>query len=335
MAIRPKAALAMYEDLPDRLFARAQRRRLAAMVDVCPGALTEFDSAASRAALADVEVLITGWGVPPITGEVLDAAPRLRAVLHAAGSVKAFLDEEVWRRDILVSTAAEANARPVAEYTVAMILLSGKAAFATSTAYRRRRSRVDLLREYPNIGNYRRAVGVVGASRVGRRVIELLAPFDFDVAVYDPYLDAATATRLGVTRCGLNDLMTRSDVVTVHAPQIPETHELIGARQLALLRDGAVLINTARGSVIDQDALVAEVAGGRIEAIIDTTEPDVLPRDHPLYTAEHVLLTPHLAGAQGNELHRLAALVLDELTHYLHEQPLLHPVTLDDLPHIA
>ena len=138
-------------------------------------------------------MILSSWGSPSLDAPALAAAPRLRALVHAAGSVKPYVTEALWRREIVVSSAAAANAIPVAEFTLAMILLANKRAFRLARSYRQRRARLDLLAEVPEAGNYAKTVGIVGASRIGRRVIELLRPHDLSVLVSDPYLDAATA----------------------------------------------------------------------------------------------------------------------------------------------
>ena len=167
------------------------------------------------------------------------------------------------------------------------------------------------------------------------RVIELLRPHDLEVTVSDPYLDEAEARRLGVRTAELDALLRDSDLVSLHAPLTERTRGLIDGRRLALLRDGAWLVNTARGALVDHPALVRELVRGRISAVLDVTEPDVLPAGSPLFGLDNVVLTPHIAGAQGNELYRLADTVLDELARYAAGLPLAHPVTRADLDRIA
>ncbi|MEU3460577.1 hydroxyacid dehydrogenase [Streptomyces sp. NPDC006733] len=287
------------------------------------------------AALREAEVLFTGWGCPPLTPAVLAAMPRLRAVVHAAGSVKGHLTQAAWDRGITVSTAARANALPVAEYTLAAILFANKRVLAGADAYRRTRDRVRLLDQFPAVGNYRRTIGVVGASAVGRRVIELLRPFDLTVLVQDPYLDPAGAAALGATLVGLDDLVRRSDVVSIHAPELPETRGLFDAARIALMRDGATLVNTARGSLVDTGALTAELVSGRLHAVLDITAPDILPAGSPLYDLPNVLLTPHMAGSLGGELRRLADTAIDELERYAQGLPFAYPVHAAALAHSA
>jgi phosphoglycerate dehydrogenase-like enzyme len=143
-------------------------------------------------------------------------------------------------------------------------------------------------------------------------VIELLRPFDLRVSLTDPYVDEAGAAELGVPLLPLDDLLATSDIVTVHAPQTPETRHLLGRRELGLMPAGSVLINTARGSLVDHDALTEELRAERLSAILDVTDPEPLPPDSPLYDLPNAFITPHLAGSQGNELTRLGLTVLSE-----------------------
>lgn len=317
MPERPQALFAMRAENMPQVFPPQVLARLRESVDIDPSVVAEdLTDPAVREALARAEVLITGWGCPRLDAAALDAAPRLRAVLHAAGSVKDFTTPEIWRRGIVVSSAAAANALPVAEYTLAMILLAGKDVFALRDRLRTRRAFPygDIL---PGIGNHGRRVGVIGASRIGRRLIELLRPFDLRVSLADPYVDEAAAARLGVPRVPLDELLRTSDIVTLHAPQTPETRHLVGARELALMPTGAVLINTARGSLVDHDALIAELRAGRLSAVLDVTDPEPLPAGSPLFDLPNAFVTPHLAGSQGNEVARLGRTVAEEAARLL------------------
>lgn len=338
MTPTPTALLAMGPGIADRLFTPVQRARLTALVDTDPALvahrLTGPTPEVARA-LAGAELLITCWGAPPLTADVLAAAPRLRAVVHAAGSVKHHITPACWERGLQVTSAAGANALPVAEYTLAAILLAGKNVLPAAHRYRELRVPHDWRAELAGHGNYRRCVGIVGASRIGRRVIELLRPFDLDVLLFDPYVDAGAAALLGAEKVGLDELCARSRVVSVHAPELPATRHLIGAAQLAAMADGATLINTSRGSLIDGDALLPELVSGRLNAVLDVTEPEVPSAGSPLYDLPNVLLTPHVAGSLGNEIHRLADFALEEIARYAQGLPFADPVTPDDLTRMA
>ncbi|UWP80028.1 hydroxyacid dehydrogenase [Dactylosporangium fulvum] len=294
-------------------------------------AVETFDDPVVRRGMETVEVLITGWSCPPLTAEVLDATPRLRAVMHAAGSVKAHVCPEVFARGVVVSSAADANAEPVVDFTLAVITLAGKRAFGLARQYAAGRYAPFAQR----IGNDGRVVGVVGASRIGRRVIARLRAAGYQVLVADPYLDRARAAELGAELTDLNELCRRSDVVTLHAPQLPETHHLIDERRLALLRDGALVVNTARGSVVDTDALTRACASGRIDACLDVTDPEPLPAGHPLFGMPNVWITPHLAGVQGTEVRRLGEFAVAEVERFVAGEPLRGAVRADQLGQLA
>ncbi|MFI6896861.1 hydroxyacid dehydrogenase [Streptomyces sp. NPDC050256] len=339
MTSRPAALLAMCPALPGHLFDEAAQRRLHALADVDPDLVVDdFRTPRARAALARAEVLISGWDCPPLDAGVLAAAPRLRAVVHAAGSVKHHMTHAAWDRGLSVTSAAEANAVPVAEYTLAMIILANKRVLPMQDRYRdtqTEHSWQDWAALHPGMGNYRKTVGVVGYSRIGRRVVELLRPLDLTVLVHDPYLPEAEAAAAGVTRAGLDELLAAADVVTLHAPSVPRTRHLLNRRRLALMADGATLVNTARGSLVDQEALLDEVRAGRLNAVIDVTEPEVPSAGSDLYGLRNVVLTPHIAGSHGGELRRIGDYALDELERYVQGLPFLSPVAAGELARIA
>lgn len=324
----PRTALAMEPDAAAAVLAPEALTALGEVCDLVPGLIADFTDA--KDVLRDVEVLVTGWGCPPIDEAVLADAPLLRAIVHTAGSIRGHVTEACWDRGIVVSSAASANALPVAEYTLAMILLSGKRVLERAHDLRTTRVRDDWLATPQSIGNYRRTVGILSASMIGRRVIDLLRPFDFQVLLHDPYV--TDAAELGVTGVSIEELFSSSDVVSIHTPLLPETRGLVSRSLIFSMRKDAVLINTARGAVVDQEALLD---AGHIRAILDVTDPDVLPPDHPLWERDNILITPHLAGSQGNEWQRLAALAVDEVRRYANGQPFGYSVLRERLGQLA
>lgn len=328
MDIKPRALLVMDPQSFRAHYDQERLDRLGRIVTLSDSPWTaELESPSARARLADTEILLTSWGAPLLTEERLNAAPRLRAVFHSAGSVRSLVTDEVWRRGIQVANAADANAIPVAEYTLAAIIFAGKKApfiAADEGAYQG----WSHHNGYGDLSNYRRTVGVVGFSRIGRRVVGLLNCLDSaQCLVADPYADAQEVSRRGATLVGLHDMLPRCDVLTLHAPALRSTEKMIGAAELALLPDHATIINTARGSLVDSEALTAECRSGRLFAILDVTEPEPLPPDHPLRAIPNVMITPHLAGSLGTEILRLTDLTLDELTRWLAAEPLRTEVT--------
>ena len=318
------AATAFEPDLWDRLTAVCD------VPDRVP--LTTFADPRARELLSRCEVLLAHWGCPVIDETVLAAAPRLRLVAYAGGSVRAIASPALWASGVTVTSAAWANAQPVTEYALAAILFAGKDAFVAREEYRARRSRMPRWRAGGNRG---RRVGVVGASHTGRRLIELLRPFDLEVVVADPYLDAADAAVLGVRRVELDELLRTSDVVTLHVPELPSTRHLIDRAALGLMRPGTVLVNTSRGSIVDEEALVEELRSGRLSAVLDVTAVEPCPDDSPLHELPNVFLTPHIAGAAGAEVPRLTRLAIDEIERYARGLRPRFEVTEDDLARIA
>jgi phosphoglycerate dehydrogenase-like enzyme len=333
MAERPKLVLAMRPDILDLVLPAPLRARLDTLADVHPVIVTDAADPAAGDALDSAEILLTGWGAPEIDAGLLARAPRLGAVIHAAGTVKHHVRAEVWERGIAVSSAADANAGPVIDFTLAVIVLAARRTLGVTAEYR--------LGRLPALPERRGAdgavVGVIGASRIGRGVIArlLAAPSGFQVLLADPYVTAEEAAGLGVRLVDLDELCAASDIVTVHAPDLPETRHLLDGRRLALLRDGAALINTARGRLVDTEALARECASGRIDAYLDVTDPEPLPVEHALHALPNVLLTPHIAGCQGSEVQRLGAYAVDEVDRFVRRRPLLGAVRAADLGRIA
>lgn len=333
---RPRAALAMSQDAARAVLDPASLDALARICDLAPlPVLHDLSTPRAHEVLADVDLLVTGWGCPELDASVLRAAPRLRAVAHTAGSVRGHVTDACWERGIEVSSAAAANAVPVAEYTLAMILLTGKHVLERARDYRTSKRRANWLRTPGEVGNYRRTVGILSASLVGRRVIELLRPHDVEVLLHDPYVLGPEAAELGVRRVELAELFTRCDTVSVHTPLLPATRGLVSRTLIDSMPDDAVLINTSRGAVVDQEALTDALLDGRVRAVLDVTDPEVLPPDHPLWTCENALITPHLAGSEGNEWRRLADHTLAEIERWASGAGFRHPVRRERLAFLA
>ena len=336
MSHLPHAVIAHWAGL--HCFDRVAMAALSEVVTISdPGPIGSWDDPRATDLLARAEVIIGHWGCPLIDDAVLDRAPNLGLIAYAAGTVKQTVTEAVFARGVRVTSGAKANAEPVAEFTLAAILFVNKEVF-----WRRLQTApVEPLSPTPTpaghrIGNWAKTIGIVGASLVGRRVIELLAPFpELRVLLYDPFVSDTEAAALGVEKAELDDLCARVDILSIHAPDLPSTRQLIGAVQLAALRTGATVINTARPAIVDQDALTAELIAGRLWAVLDVTDPEPLPPDHVLRTLPNAYVTPHLAGSEGAELGRMTAHVAEEIRRWSAGKPPLNGVTLDQLARLA
>ncbi|MFG3155180.1 hydroxyacid dehydrogenase [Streptomyces sp. NPDC048219] len=329
---RPRAVLAMNPPrLARALFDEDALARLRRAADIDTGlVIGELDSDRSRNALAEAEILIAGWGAPVVRAAHLPHTSRLRAVVYAGGVAATCLEDPaaLAARGVVAANARTANSGPVAEYTLAMILLANKRVLVHERRYRASMSLPDHVAAHTGRGNYRQTVGIVGASTVGRAVLALLRPFDLDVLLYDPTLTEEEAAGLGARLVPLDELMANSQVVSLHQPLTPGTRGQIDAGRLALMRDGATLVNTARGAVVDQDALISQLRTGRIDAVLDVTDPEPPAPDSELWTLDNVVLTPHLAGSLGGELHRIGDAVADEVERFASGRPFAHPEDL-------
>lgn len=331
MQTKPHALVAMSRQSFDAHFDRSRLDRLAALATLGDPLWTDdLDTREAKNRLAEVDVLLTSWGAPRLTSARLAAAPRLRAVLHCAGSVRGLVGDAVWRRGIRVTSGADANAVPVAEYTLAAIIFAGKKAPFLAVDEQRAYGGWGSVTGYGDLSNYGRTIGVVGFSRIGRKVVDLLAVLGGSTClVADPYADPDEVAAAGATLVALDEMLPRTDVLTLHAPEIPETRHLIGAAELRRLPDHATVINTARGSLIDAAALAQECAAGRLFAILDVTDPEPLPLDSPLRRLAHVMVTPHIAGSLGTEIGRLTDHTLDELARWTADLPLTAEITAE------
>lgn len=325
----PRALLAMPQGLQHDMFSPAQLERLQQLADVDVTSTVPSFAEATDEQLAPVEVLVTGWGSPQVDGEALSRLPALRAIVHSAGTVRFVTSPAVWQRDDLVVTSAtEVNAIPVAQYTLAQVLLAGKRSLLREAEHRRVRTGAGAPVD-PASGNYGGVVGLIGASRIGTLVAQYLRPFDLQVLISDPFVDAEAIAVLGATKVELPELFTRSDVVSLHAPDLPSTRHLVNANLLALMRDGTTFINTARPALVDLDALRPHLLSGRLAAVLDVHD-DLAP-DDPVWDAPAVSITPHIAGSLGNELHRMGESVLEELRRLGAGEPPLYPVARERL----
>jgi phosphoglycerate dehydrogenase-like enzyme len=293
-----------------------------------PGQLTE---AHAIELLAEAAGCVTGWESPPLSAEVLRHAPRLKIVAHSAGSVKHIVSEEAWKRGILVTNCAAENAVETAHYALALMVIASKnvlelanpATLAANWRTRQGHRPPDDFRG--------RCVGIIGAGHVGRALLRLLTYFQVRRMVYDPYLTAEQIWEIGAQKTDLEELLRRCDIVSLHAPALPETRHLMNAERLALMKDGAVLINASRGSLVDHAALEKCCRQRRIWAFLDVTDPEPPPPDWPLFNCPNVTITPHLGGAVGRGQKRLGRLAIEELKRFFAGLPPLFRVTRESL----
>ncbi|MGC0418784.1 hydroxyacid dehydrogenase [Embleya sp. AB8] len=293
------------------------------------------DVEALRAAVAGADVLVSSWGMPKLTGELLAAAPRIGLLAHTGAAIGPYVGADAFARGVRVTQAGQGMARSVAEVALAFTL-----ALLHRTHRYDHALRGGLDWDAASVAPDRHEIlgtriGVVGASRTGRAYLEVLRALGARVQVADPTLSAADAAELGAELVSLEQLLRTSRIVALHAPSLPETRHLIGAAELALLADGAGLVNTARSWLVDEGALLAELRTGRIDAALDVYDAEPLPVAHPFRALPNVLLTPHRAAGTVECRRRQGDIVLDEVERYLTGRPLGHEVGPDALVRVG
>lgn len=258
-------------------------------------------------------IIITSWGTPAIDEEILALCPDLELICHAAGTPKPILSDAVIAKNIPTTFSACALGEGVAETALGFAISACKHFYWLSQDTHNglwkdnSKSLVDF---------YDITVGVISGGFVGRHFIKLLQNFNVDVLLYDPTMTAEQVSALGATKAELNDLLSQSDVISIHAPSIPATDNMLNASNLPLIKDGAVLINTSRGTVIDEPALIEELKKNRFYACIDVTNPEPPTVENGLRYLNNVILTPHIAGCVTNGMRRIAKHVCEEIERH-------------------
>jgi len=292
----------------------------------------KIDQYAVKNFIKNSDILITSWGSPKLEREILEDACNLKLVIHAAGSVKGIITPYFLDRGIQITSAAEVLGRGVAETALGMTIASLKNMWLLSKNLHEGEwsKGGDNVKDLFDI-----KVGVVGAGRAGKHYIRLMKNFDVDILLHDPFISIEAANELGVVKAELEQLLQTSDIVSIHAPSIPATYKMFNKEKLALMKDGAILINTARGSIIDEEALIDELKSGRLFACLDVFDPEPPAVDHPFRSFDNVVLTPHIAGCCNNGLHRIGKFCIEEIKRFLIGQKLEGEVKVEKLDELA
>jgi phosphoglycerate dehydrogenase-like enzyme len=322
---KPVIAVTIGHNHYDRMMSHAAWDTLARFAEVHHH---EGDEPATKAdllaLLPTADGCLTSWGVARLDADMIAAAPRLKAMAHMGSSVGRFVSDALWERGIHVTSAGPALARDVAETTLGLMIVGMKRIWPLGQHVREGGWRESAY--WPSRELHGKTVGIVGASHVGRHVIELLRPFGVEVLLYDPYVADEEAAQLGAAKVEMDELVRRADVVSLHAPAKPETRHLLDANRLALMKNDALLINTARGTLIDEVALVAELGKGRFFAFLDVTDPEPPAADSPLRSLENVVVTPHSAGCI-EDCGRMGDMAVEELRRFFAGEPPLYRLT--------
>ena len=272
------------------------------------------DAVAALAARVGAVAILSRQG--PVTAAVMAAAPSLRIVARHGVGVDDVDLAEAKQRGIIVTRAPGSNSQAVAEHTMALLLalaknLPGLSAQVATGGWRAADTQVR------DIAGMR--LGLLGCGAIGRAVAELAGAFKMTVAAFDP----GGADVLGVTRVpALPALLAMSDVLSLHLPLLPATRHIIGAPELALLPAGVIVINTARGGLVDENALLQALEAGHVAgAGLDVFEDEPPLPDHPLRRHPRVIATPHVAGVTDNSLVNMGVMAAECIVAVLQGRP--------------
>jgi phosphoglycerate dehydrogenase-like enzyme len=273
------------------------------------------DSEELREHISRSDALLTTWHTPFLRLEMLGSPRRVRMIAHCGGELKARMEEEVVGA-LTVTNAPGPMAAPVAEMALAMVLTLVR---RLPEYDREMRAGVVRTNEYVSRGETVRGrrVGVVGFGRIGRAFARIIEPLGAELYVADPYCSEETASQHKAKRVELEELLRACSVVVLAAGLTPETRHMLDARRLALVPDGAYLVNVGRGGLVEMDALLAELRAGRIAAALDVTDPlEPLPPEHELRRLPNVLLTPHVAAGGIEMRHALGEEAVAEVARF-------------------
>ncbi len=316
--MRPRIAVLAPAALFRSFFDASRRRRLSRV-----GAWTRVEgrsaTPAMRAALRGAEAIVTTWDAPRFGEELPVLAPRLRLVAHCGGEVKGRFARPLFER-LTIANAPGPMAPYVAELAVAFLLMAVRRVDDYREALRRPSNAVYASLHTHGAGSETlrgRTVGLLGLGRIGQETARLLRPFGPQLIAHDPYASSQVASRLGVALVSLARLIRASEHLVVAAGLTEETRGLLGRDALARLRDGATVVNVARGGILELDALTREVRRGRLRCALDVTDPlEPLPPRHPLRRMRGAILTPHVAAAPLDVRRAMADVVLDALERF-------------------
>jgi phosphoglycerate dehydrogenase-like enzyme len=277
-------------------------------------------------AMRESEIVVTGWRGPPVW-QYLQGWHKnwvLRLIAHTGGTLKDIVPFEATLGGLRVTHANRALTLSLAEFSLAL-MLAGRRQVIPS--FERARTGAGM----PAISSMRSlvgsTVGIVGAGSTGMALIDLLREWPCRVVVTDPDEERIAAVK-GAEAMPLDRLLSESDVVSLHVPLLPETFEMIGRSELALVQDGGLLVNTARGQLVDQAALLEELQSGRLYAAIDVTDPiEPLPSDSPWLKLENCWIFPHIGSSTLDTRRWQSSDVVDDIIRFIRGEPLEHEVT--------
>jgi phosphoglycerate dehydrogenase-like enzyme len=262
--------------------------------------------------ISDADVCITGWGCPKFEEDILKNAARLKLIAHTGGTVANLVSDCMYEKGIRIISGNWLFAESVAEGVIAYILCSLRDLIFHNNHVH---SGGWESKSY-NEGLLDQTIGLVGFGMVAKYLVGMLKPFRAKIKVYDPYITDETCKEYGVESTTLDEVVSGSEIISIHAPKIPETYHMIDKRLLEMIPDGALLVNTARGAIIDEEAMAMELRKNRFKAVLDVYEKEPLPKESKLRGLSNVILIPHMAGPTVDRRKNVTLALLEEIENF-------------------
>jgi D-3-phosphoglycerate dehydrogenase len=271
-------------------------------------------------AVEDANIIVVSFSA--VGRQLLDAAKNLELVAVMRSGIENIDMEACREKGVPVCNAPGRVSEPVADFTSALILDINRGITYVNKFWKPGMEEELLPYFHPEL--YKDlTIGMVGFGIIGRKVLHRLKNFGFKFIAYDPYVKQEDVADLGVEIMSLDEVMSKADTVTVHARLLPETKNLIGAHEISLMKESAFLVNTARGGLVDENALIEALKARKIRgAALDVLKTEPLPDDHVLRTLDNVILTPHMAGMAGNMFVVSAEIIMSDVSEFMAGRPL-------------
>jgi phosphoglycerate dehydrogenase-like enzyme len=317
------------------IYGPSEREEIARAADVYAAQMTAEEVIKNPDLLKDVEVIFSGWGGPVMNDQFLDAAPRLKAIFYAAGSVREIADQgQLFDRGVILTSSVKANAIPVAEFCLSQILFSLKLGWRFALEIRERKAWPAYQDRYPVPGCYGSAVGIISLGAVSRKLIELLRPFDLDILLACDYISLAEAAEMGVRLAGIEEIFECADVVSLHTAGYDEG--VISGEHFLMMKTRATFLNTARGACVREEEMIAALKQrSDLTVLLDVTYPEPPLPGSELLQLPNVVTFPHIAGSMGTECRRMAHYAIEDYHRFRRGEELKYQVTREEWRYLA
>ncbi len=273
--------------------------------------------------LCDVDVCITGWGCCKFNGYVLENANKLKIIAHTGGTVASIVSEPLFEKGIKVISGNNLYAESVAEGVIAYMLSSLR-----NIPYYAHKMTLDGWEKNPySEGLIGQTVGLIGFGMITKHLVRMLKPFNVKVKVYSRHLREETIKEYGLESASMEEIFKTCKVISIHSALRPETHHIIDRKLLSMIPEGSILVNTARGSIIDEKALEEELETRRFKAVLDVFEVEPLPNESKLRKLSNVILIPHMGGPTVDRRKFVTLALIEDIKRYFNGEGLKNEIT--------